>query len=83
MNDLRYRELHHTVESVSTQSGLSHASAIERENFSGMYKHVAHLANGKYAFIENAKEFVLVSWRPSLEDLRGKVFANSCGPART
>ena len=79
LNDLRYKELHRTVESISARSGLTHANPLEGERFSGTYKHAVHLASGKYAIIENAKEFVLVPWKPSFEDIRGKAIANSGG----
>ena len=32
--------------------------------------------------LENAKEFVLVPWKPSLEDMRGKVVSGTAGPNR-
>jgi len=83
LNDLRHKELQHTVNTITSRSGLSHATPLEGENFSGTYKHAVHLASGKYAIIENAKEFVLVPWKPSLEDMRGKAISSSGGPTRT
>ena len=83
LNDLRHRELHHTVNTITSRSGLSHAYPVEGENFSGTYRHAVNLASGKYAIIENAKEFVLVPWKPSFEDLRNKVITNSGGLTRT
>ena len=83
LNDLRRRELQHTAASITSRSGLAHASPIEGEQFSGTYKHSINLASGKYAIIENAKEFVLVPWRPSIEDLRGKLVSSVAGPNRT
>ncbi len=82
LNDLRRRELQHTTDSVSARSGLSHANPLEGEQFSGTYKHSVSLASGKYAIIENAKEFVLVPWKSSLEDMRGKVVSGTMGPNR-
>ena len=79
MNKLRRRELQHTAASISTKSGLSHANPIEGEQFSGTYKQAVNLASGKYAIIENAKEFVLVPWKPSFEDMRGKVVSSVVG----
>jgi hypothetical protein len=38
----------------------------------GTCKHSVNLASGKYAITENAKEFVLVPWKPSLEDIEGQ-----------
>jgi hypothetical protein len=83
IHELRRKELQHTVNSITARSGLSHANPIDGENFSGTYRHAVNLASGKYAIIENAKEFVLVPWKPSFEDLRNKVITNSGGLTRT
>ena len=82
MDKLRGKELQHTAASISTKSGLIHANPIEGEHFSGTYKQAVNLASGKYAIVENAKEFVLVPWKPSLEDMRGKVVSSVVGPSR-
>jgi len=83
LNDLTHRELQRTAVSITSRSGLAHANPIEGEAFSGIYKHSVNLASGKYAIIENAKEFVLVPWKPSIEDMRGKIVSNVAGPNRT
>ena len=70
INDLKRRELQRTADRISARSGLHHANPIEGEKFSGTYKQFINLASGKYAIIENAKEFVLVPWKPGLEDMR-------------
>jgi type IV secretory pathway VirD2 relaxase len=82
INELKRRELHRTADSITARSGLSHTAPVEGEQFSGTYKQSIHLASGKYAIVENAKEFVLVPWKPSIEDLRGKVVSGSLGPNR-
>ena len=76
-NELKRRELQRTTHSIIARSGLSHASPTEGEAFSGTYKHSVNLADGKYAIIENAKEFVLVPWKPSLEDMRSKLISGT------
>ncbi|MDP1702694.1 MAG: DUF3363 domain-containing protein [Aestuariivirga sp.] len=75
--ELGRRELQRAAVGISTRSGLGHANPLEGEQFSGTYKHSVTLASGKYAIIENAKEFVLVPWKPSLEDLKGKVISGT------
>lgn len=82
LNDLKRRELQHTASNISARSGLSYANPVEGEQFSGTYKHSVSLASGKFAIIETAKEFVLVPWKPSLEDMRGKVVSGTVGPNR-
>ena len=78
-NDLKRRELQRTADSISATSGLSHANPVDGEQFSGTYKHSVNVASGKYVIIENAKEFVLVPWKPSLENMRGKVVTGVAG----
>ncbi len=75
--ELGRRELQRTADAVSARSGLGHANPLEGEQFSGTYKHSVTLASGKYAIIENAKEFVLVPWKPGLEDFRGKLISGT------
>jgi type IV secretory pathway VirD2 relaxase len=80
IHDLKRKELHHAVNTITARSGLSRAKPVEGENFSGTYKHAVNLASGKYAIVENAKEFVLVPWKPSFEDIRGKAISSASGP---
>jgi type IV secretory pathway VirD2 relaxase len=75
--ELGRRELQRAAVGISVRSGLGHANPLEGEQFSGTYKHAANLASGKFAIIENAKEFVLVPWKPSLEDFKGKVISGT------
>ena len=44
---LKRKELQRTTDSITTKSGLAHASPIEGEAFSGTYKHTVNLASGK------------------------------------
>ncbi len=45
---------------------------MDGERFEGTYRQPISLASGKFAVFENSKEFTLVPWRPSFEDIRGK-----------
>ena len=83
LSDLKRRELQSTADIISVRSGLSHAVPVEGEQFSGTYKHSVNLASGKYAIIENAKEFVLLPWKLSLEEMRGKLVSSVAGSNRT
>ncbi len=82
-NELKQRELQSGANTFANRSGLSHAQMIEGEQFTGHYKQSVNLGSGKYAIFENAKEFVLVPWRPSFEDIKSKVVSASSGPNRT
>lgn len=69
---LTRNELNQTVAKHSTASGLQSAQLMDGERFEGIYTRPIALASGKYAVFENSKEFTLVPWRPSFEDIRGK-----------
>jgi type IV secretory pathway VirD2 relaxase len=72
LKTLANRELDHAVEKYAAASGLHAARVMDGERFEGTYRLPISLASGKYAVFENSKEFTLVPWRPSFEDMRGK-----------
>jgi type IV secretory pathway VirD2 relaxase len=72
MKALAKRDVNAATQTYSTTSGLQAASLIDGERFDGTYIRSIPLASGKYAVFENSKEFTLVPWRPSFEDIRGK-----------
>ena len=65
-------EMKQAVAKHSATSGLRAAQLMEGERFERAYTGPITLASGKYAVFENSKEFTLVPWRPSFEDVRGK-----------
>ncbi len=72
MKALTRNELNHAVAKLSAANGLHAAQLMDGERFEGAYNKPITLASGKYAVFENSKEFTLVPWRPSYEDIRGK-----------
>ena len=72
MRALTRNEVNHTLANHSATSGLQAAQLMDGERFEGDYTKPISLASGKYAVFENSKEFTLVPWRPSFEDVRGK-----------
>jgi type IV secretory pathway VirD2 relaxase len=72
MKALTRNEMNQAVASHSATSGLQAAQLMDGERFEGSYTGSISLASGKYAVFENSKEFTLVPWRPSFEDVRGK-----------
>jgi Protein of unknown function (DUF3363) len=72
MKALANRELEHAAQQLTTASGLHAARLMDGERFEGTYRQPISLASGKFAVFENSKEFTLVPWRPSFEDIRGK-----------
>ncbi len=72
MKALANRELDHAAQQLTAASGLHAARVMDGERFEGTYRQPISLASGKFAVFENSKEFTLVPWRPSFEDIRGK-----------
>lgn len=69
---LTHIEVNQAVANHSTASGLQAVQPMDGERFEGAYIRPISLASGKYAVFENSKEFALVPWRRSFEDIRGK-----------
>jgi type IV secretory pathway VirD2 relaxase len=72
MKALSHTEMNQAVAKHSATSGLQAAQLMDGERFEGAYIRPISLASGKYAVFENSKEFTLVPWRPSFEDIKGK-----------
>ena len=72
LHQLRERDIRRTSAMMSAQLGLTHVNVGEGESVTGTYVRSAHLASGKYAIVQNAKEFTLVPWQPQMERFRGR-----------
>jgi type IV secretory pathway VirD2 relaxase len=72
---LTRNEMKQVIANHSAASGLQAAQLMDGERFEGTYIRPISFASGKYAVFENSKEFTLVTWRPSFEDIRGKSVA--------
>jgi type IV secretory pathway VirD2 relaxase len=81
LNQLRERDVRRTSSIMSAQLRLTHVSIGEGEGegVTGTYVRSAHLASGKYAVMQNAKEFTLVPWQPQMERFRGKEISGTVG----
>ena len=64
---LQRRELHRVAGQLSSELGLAYAEPIPGIPVSGTLRSTVNLASGKFAVIENSREFTLVPWRPVLE----------------
>jgi type IV secretory pathway VirD2 relaxase len=72
MKTLATHDVNAAAQTYSTATGLHTAQLMDDERFDGNYSRSIPLASDKYAVFENSKEFTLVPWRPSFEDIRGK-----------
>ncbi|MDH2380724.1 relaxase/mobilization nuclease RlxS [Bradyrhizobium sp. CER78] len=78
---LEERELAGTAVGISARTGLEYRNVRAGDNLSGVYKRMLTLNSGRYALIEQSREFVLVPWRPVLERARGQFVSGSVGGA--
>lgn len=69
---LEARELEREAQMIAKGSGLPYRRLIAGERVSGTYRRALDLSSGRYALIENAREFTLVPWRPVLERELGR-----------
>lgn len=69
---LRRRELARVAGQFSDQLGLAYVETRSGEPVEGTLHRCVELASGKYALVENSREFTLVPWRPVLERHIGK-----------
>ena len=72
---LRRRELSRVAGQLSDELGLAYTEARRGEPIEGIYRRRIDLASGRYALIENSREFQLVPWRPVLERNLGRPVA--------
>ena len=77
--DLRQRGLFAAAAKLSGELGLSFVPAAEGERIEGILRRRVDLAAGRFALIENGRDFTLVPWRPVLDRHIGK---NVSGIAR-
>ena len=70
---LRLREVNAAAAKLSRELGKPFAETSDGDKVGGLYRWPVRLVSGKFAVIENSKEFTLVPWRPILERQRGKV----------
>ncbi|OIR00512.1 hypothetical protein GALL_173850 [mine drainage metagenome] len=69
---LRRHELTRVAGQLSDQLGLAYVETRSGMPVEGTLRQSIDLASGKYAVVENAREFTLVPWRPVLEPHIGK-----------
>lgn len=64
---LQQRELQRVGNQLSAELGLRHCKVTDGQRIDGVYRKHLDLVSGRFAVIENAREFSLVPWRPVLE----------------
>ncbi|HEY5236958.1 MAG TPA: relaxase/mobilization nuclease RlxS [Rhizomicrobium sp.] len=72
VSELQRRELVSVSAQLSSELGSPYTEAAKGGHVAGIYRHKIDLASGRFAVIENSREFTLVPWRPVLDQSIGK-----------
>lgn len=72
LDQLKRRELQRTARQVSEDLGKPYYAPHRSYRVEGVYRRPVQMAGGRYALIENSREFTLVPWRPELEKHIGR-----------
>ncbi len=69
---LRRRDLNRAAGQLAGEIGMEYVETRSGDHVEGVYRRAIDLASGKFAVIENSREFALVPWRPVIERNLGK-----------
>jgi len=69
---LKRRDLNRAAGQLSQELGLDYSEARVGDRVDGIYRRSVDLVSGRFAVIQNAREFTLVPWRPVMERNRGR-----------
>ena len=72
LEQLQRRELLRTAARFSKESGKAFAELQPGMHIDGVVSRRLDLVSGRFALVENSREFVLVPWRPVLEQAIGR-----------
>ncbi|EKQ59427.1 hypothetical protein WS7_17207 [Xanthomonas citri pv. malvacearum str. GSPB2388] len=75
LETLRNRELAQAAKDIAADTGLAHRSVTDGERVAGIYRRSVMLASGRYAMLDDGKEFSLVPWRSVIEQRLGQQIA--------
>ncbi|HVM23319.1 MAG TPA: relaxase/mobilization nuclease RlxS [Sphingomicrobium sp.] len=79
---LQRRELLRVASALSRESGLEFVEAAKGSRVEGVVRRRLDLASGRFAMIDNGREFSLVPWRPVLERAMGREVCGTVRPNR-
>ena len=69
---LTRREVEQVGQRLAKEPGLPFRTMRDGERITGTYAQAVQLVSGKYALVENAREFTLLPWRPVIEKELGR-----------
>ncbi len=79
LGTLRNRELAQAAKDIAIETGLEHRPIADGQRVAGIYRRSVMLASGRYAMLDDGREFSLVPWRPVIEPRLGKQIAVTMG----
>ena len=69
---LETREVARVGRELAFERPVSFRASVDGETVQGTFRRTVSLASGRYALVENAREFTLVPWRPVIDDRLGR-----------
>jgi hypothetical protein len=72
LDRLTRRELASTASAIARESGLQHRSLGDGDRIAGIYRRSLALASGRFALIDDGRQFMLVPWREIMERRLGQ-----------
>lgn len=79
LNRLEQQEITKVTAKISNDSGKQYVPASKGDQVEGIYTKSIELASGRFAIIEQSKEFNLVPWRSVLERSRNQLVTGKVG----
>ena len=72
LDTLTRRELAEAATHIAEQTGLRHHAPSDGDRVSGVYRKSIDLVSGRFALVDDGKQFSLVPWRPVVERELGR-----------
>lgn len=72
LDTLTRRELAEVAARLAKETGMRHHALGDGDRVSGVYRKSLDLASGRFAMIDDGKQFTLVPWRPVVERELGR-----------
>ena len=79
LKNLEQQEIKKTTSKISGEIGKQYIPASKGDQVEGIYTKSVELASGRFAIIEQSKEFNLVPWRSVLERSRNQLVSGKVG----
>ena len=79
---LKGRELEAVSKTMARETGRAFRPLKARDTVSGVYRQSVNLASGRFAVMDDGKQFSLVPWRPVIEQRLGQTLTATVAGGR-